>query len=46
MLTKAPEPDDNHRPRQSISEWGPAGFSVIQEEKEAVLGLTKPGGGE
>lgn len=46
MLNKAPDPDDSHRPRQSISEWGPGGFSIIQEEKEEVLGLTKPRGGE
>lgn len=31
MLNKAPDPDENHRLRQSIREWGPGGVSVIQE---------------
>lgn len=31
MLNKAPDPDENRRLRQSISEWGPGGVSVVQE---------------
>lgn len=46
MLNKEPGPDDNPRLRQSISEWGPGGISVIQEEKEEVLGSTELSGGE
>lgn len=40
MLNKAPDPDENRRPRQSMSEWGPGGVSVIQGG-----GRLRPGGG-
>lgn len=54
MLNKAPDPDENRRPRQSMSEWGPGGVSVIQggagsdreeEEKKKVVKVMEHSGG-